>query len=259
MRLALIVEYEGTNYQGFQYQANAPSIQEELEKSIVRLTGESLRIKGAGRTDAGVHSKGQIVAFDTAATHSCDTFLRALNSYLPDEIAVTAAYRVRDGFDPRRDALSRRYRFTILNSQTPRPLMRKTTCRVGEPLKARKMHNSAKLLEGRHDFVNFSGPLANGRSSTERHIYEATVKRSGDVVTFEVEGSSFLPHQVRRMAGSLVDIGRDRLSIDEFKLIIDGAPGLPATRSLSPQGLCLMQVTYADFPPNGGEQHGDEH
>ena len=104
MRLALVVEYEGTGYSGFQYQTNAPSIQEELEKAIAQLTGEELRVTGAGRTDAGVHARGQVVSFETDADHPPETFVRALNHYLPEEIAVRPAYRTGDDFDPRRKA-----------------------------------------------------------------------------------------------------------------------------------------------------------
>ena len=253
----MIVEYEGTGYYGFQYQVNAPSIQEELEKAITRFTGEKVRVSAAGRTDAGVHAKGQVVAFETVSTHSPDTFVEALNYYLPDTIAVREAYRVRQGFDPRREALSRRYRFTILNSPSPSPLVRGTACLVRKPLSVRKMQNAAKLLVGKHDFARFSGQLADGDASTARHVYEATVRKTGETVTFDVVGNSFLPHQVRRMAGSLVDIGRGKLSMDELKLMIDGGNSEAIAHSLPPQGLCLMEVTYANFPPKDGESHDD--
>ena len=259
MPMALIVEYEGTNYHGFQYQANASSIQEELERAIAHFTGERVRVKGAGRTDAGVHAKGQVIAFDTGSTHSSDTFARALNSLLPDDIAVRAAHRVNGGFDPRRQALSRRYRYTILNSPTPSPFSRRTVCMVTEPLNVRKMQKAAKLMIGRHDFARFCGPLEDGRSSTVRHIYEASVKNRNRLVTFDVEGNAFLPHQVRRMAGALVDIGRGKLSLDELKCMIDGGTTEAVARPLPAPGLCLMEVTYFDFPPKVGESDGNEH
>ena len=199
MRLGLIVEYEGTNYHGFQYQVNAPSIQEELEKAIQSLTGERLRVKAAGRTDTGVHAKGQVVAFDTESGHGPETFVGALNFYLPDDIAVRAAYSVRKTFDPRRDALSRKYRYTILQSPTRSPLMRRTAHLIKMPLNAGKMRMAAKLLIGEHDFARFSGPLERPDASTVRYIYGASVRKSGDLLRFDVEGSSFLPHQVRHI------------------------------------------------------------
>ena len=252
MRLALIIEYQGTNYHGFQYQTNAPSIQEALEKAIVDFTGEALRVKGAGRTDAGVHAKGQVVAFDTTAAHSPGTFLQALNFYLPEDVAVKQAYRVDESFDPRRDALRRAYRYMILNSPVPSPLLRTTTWPVKEPLKAETMSEAAELLVGVHDFVRFAGPLGDDAKSTVRCIFEASLDRTGDLVTFDVEGSSFLPHQVRRMAGALVDVGRGSLELSEFREMIGGENSEAVAHSLGPQGLCLISVTYSDFPPRDG-------
>jgi tRNA pseudouridine38-40 synthase len=253
MRLGLIVEYEGTRYHGFQYQVNAPSIQEELEKAVQRLTGEKLRVKTAGRTDAGVHATGQVVAFDTESRHGPETFVGALNFYLPDDIAVRAAYSVRKTFDPRRDALSRKYRYTILGSPTRSPLMRRTAHLVQVPLNVGNMRRAAKHLIGEHDFTRFSGPLEQPDASTVRSVYGAFVRKSGGILRFDVEGSSFLPHQVRRMVGALVDIGRNALSMEEFRIMLDGGRSEAIARSLPPQGLCLMEVTYADFPPKVGE------
>lgn len=249
MRLALVVEYDGTGYSGFQYQANAPSVQEELEKAIAHLTSEKVRIKAAGRTDAGVHALGQVVAFDTTSGHAPETFVRALNFYLPRDIAVKAAHRVRESFDPRRDALSRRYRYTLLNSPAPSPLRMRTSWHIEEPLNVRRMQRAAGLLVGTHDFARFAATLGDERASTVRHIHEASVRRSGDVITFEVEGNAFLPHQVRHMAGALVDVGRGKLSLEELKAMVDGGNTHAVAHSLPPQGLCLIRVTYPDFPP----------
>ena len=254
MRLALIVEYEGTNYHGFQYQANAPSIQEELENAIARFTGENVRVKAAGRTDAGVHARGQVVVFDTVSGNETDVFARALNAHLPEDIAVNAAHRVSEGFDPRRQALTRRYRYTIINSRNRSPLMRRTAFLVKQPLNVRKMKEAAGSLVGTHDFGRFAATLDDESKSTVRQIFEASVKRIGELVTFEVEGNSFLPHQVRRMAGSLVDIGRGTMTLEEFRRIVDGGSGEPRAHSLPAQGLCLIEVTYADFPPEAREQ-----
>ena len=259
MRLALIVEYEGTNYHGFQYQTNAPSIQEELEKAIASLTGEQVRVKGAGRTDAGVHAKGQVVAFDTSSTHEPDTFVRALNSYLPDDIAVRAAHKTANGFDPRRHALRRRYMYTVLNTSAPSPLTRRTAYQVREPLNDMMMDEAAGFLVGIHDYVRFSGPLEGRRGGTVRETYEAGVRRTHETVVFDVVASSFLPQQVRRIAGALVDVGRGRLSLDEYSIMVEGALGQAVAHTLPPQGLCLMEVTYSDFPPVVGETHGNKH
>ncbi len=253
MRLALIVEYEGTAYHGFQFQANAHSIQEEIEKAIGQLTGERVKVKGAGRTDAGVHARGQVVAFDTESEHSPETFVNAMNHHLPDDIAVRQAHRVDDDFDPRRRAVSRTYRYSVVRSSTPSPLMRRQACIVGGALDVPLMREAARMLEGEHDFRRFAGPLEREGASTVRRIDVASIIEDGERLEFDFVGNAFLPHQVRRMAGALLDMGRGRIDISEFEKIVDGKCGGVVTHSLPPQGLCLMKVTYPDFPPKVGE------
>ncbi|MDP6301149.1 MAG: tRNA pseudouridine(38-40) synthase TruA [SAR202 cluster bacterium] len=253
MRLALIIEYDGTAYRGFQFQQNGPSIQEQLEKSITALTGEKVRIKAAGRTDAGVHALGQVVAFDTAATHAPDTVLRAVNHRLPDDIAVRAAYRVDDRFDPRRHALSRIYRYTILTGTAPAPLRRRTSTLIRDDLDVALMDEGAKMLIGVHDFARFGGPLEPEGASTVREVFSSGMAAIDDTIVFNVEGNAFLPHQVRRMIGALVDVGRGAMAIENLGQMIDGKETGATSRSLPPQGLCLIKVTYAEFPPKVGE------
>lgn len=253
MRLALIVEYEGTAYHGFQFQANAPSIQEEIEKAIGSLTGELVRVKGAGRTDAGVHARGQVVAFDTESEHSPETFVKAMNHYLPDDIAVRQAHRVGDDFDPRRHAVSRTYRYTVVRSPTPSPLMQRQACMVQETLDVPSMREAARMLEGEHDFRSFAGPLEREGASTIRRIDAASIIEDENILKFDFVGNAFLPHQVRRMAGALLDVGRGRIKISDFEKIVAGKCGEAVAHSLPPQGLCLMKVTYPDFPPKVGE------
>lgn len=248
MRLALIIEYEGTRYRGFQYQANAPTIQGELERAIHRFTGECARVKAAGRTDAGVHASGQVIAFDTAAAHSTSTAIGALNYHLPDDIAVKAAFRVGDDFDPRRSARRRTYRYRILNCATPSPLARRFVCHIRRPLDARRMQTAAEMFIGAHDFRKFAAHQPDKPNSV-RCVSRVALERSGDTITFEVAANAFLHHQVRRMAGALADIGRGRLSLDDLRTLIDNGQTDKVAHSLPPLGLCLVSVEYADFPP----------
>ena len=252
MRLALLVEYDGTDYHGFQYQANAPSIQEELEKAIHRFTGERVRVKGAGRTDAGVHARGQVVAFDTTAAHPPAVFLRALNHHLPCEIVVRTVQPVPDDFDPRRMATSRRYAFTIDNGPVRSPLTRRTSHHVAAPLDLGRMRSAARHFIGRHDFARFAGRPDRADASTVREITEFTVRQDGRMVTLQVEGSSFLPHQVRRMAGALVDVGHGRLTPTQVKEMLDGDDVDAVAVSLPPQGLCLLRVEYENMTMEEG-------
>ena len=253
MRLALIVEYDGTEYHGFQYQDRVPTIQEQIERAISRFTGENVRIKGAGRTDAGVHAEAQVIAFDTASDQEPKRFERALNHHLPEDISIRASYRVGGRFDPRRDALTRRYRYSIINREVRSPLRRRWTLLVRDALDIVTMQEAAKLFLGTHDFSRFSGPPGNAEAGTVRCIVDSVLRRCGDLVTFEVEGNAFLPHQVRRMAGALVDLGRNRMTIDQVGGMLARRPDCGVAHSLPPHGLCLVGVTYSNFPPRNGE------
>ena len=249
MRLAMIVEYDGKGYSGFQYQKNAPSVQQQIEKAIESLTAQPVRIKAAGRTDAGVHALGQVIAFDTSANYPSDTFLNALNARLPQDIAVREAHRVRPDFDPRRDAISRLYRYTLLVSRVRSPLWRSSSHRVNPPPDLDSMREAASLMVGTHDFANFGGQLVSAEASTVRRIYGIDITSREAFIYVEVEGNAFLPRQVRRMVGALTDVGVGRLRLEDVRRQISRAEDAPVARSLPPQGLCLVRVKYADFPP----------
>lgn len=251
------MEYQGTNYHGFQYQNNASSIQEEVEKAIERVTGAPTRIKGAGRTDAGVHAKGQVAAFDTESRNSPNVFRRALNYYLPDDIAVKAAYNVSSKFDPRRDALSRKYMYRVVNSVIRSPIRRLETSQIREPLDVPSMNIGAKLFEGIHNFARFAGPLEYKRASTIREILSYRIEIQEDELRFAVEGNAFLPHQVRRMTGALVDVGRGNISLKQLNQMIEGDDNGVISHSMPSMGLCLIEVKYTDFPPKDGEQNAN--
>lgn len=249
MRLAMIVEYHGRGYSGFQYQENAPTVQQQIEKAIRSLTGHPVRIKAAGRTDTGVHALGQVVAFDTDTDYSPDTFLNALNARLPQDIAVRKAHRVRPDFDPRRDAISRLYRYTLLVSKVRSPVWRHSSHQVRPPLDLDSMREAASLMVGMHDFASFGGSLEDPEASTVRRIYRIDLRPDGAFIQVEIEGNAFLPRQVRRMMGALTDVGAGRLKLEDIRKQISRAEDAPIARSLPPQGLCLVSVKYADFPP----------
>ena len=256
MRMALVVEYEGTGYHGFQYQPNAVSIQEELEEAINNFTGEKSRLTASGRTDAGVHAKAQVVAFNTSAPHPPENFVNGINFYLPEKIAVKSAYKMPDSFDPRRMALSRKYMYTIYNGKTPSPLLRRIAYHFQHSLNVSAMQEAAFHFVGIHDFKRFS--YSSGCSeNTIRQVYKATVHRKQDLVSIEVSGNAFLTHQVRRMAGALVDIGTGHMTTHNLKSMIKCIPNNLISRSLPPHGLCLMKVDYPNFPPKVVNQNGN--
>ena len=249
MRLAMVVEYDGTNFCGFQSQVNVPTIQQEIEKAITRLTGERLRIKGAGRTDSGVHAQGQVIAFNTEATYTLKVFNKALNHYLSNQIAVKEVYQVASNFDPRRMALSRHYRYTMFCGDHRSPLLSRTSHHIQAILDLNGMIVGAKKILGRHNFARFAGPTHKMGTSTVREIYRVDVRKNNDSIELNVEGNSFLPQQVRRIAGALVDIGNGKLDQIELKKMIDAKAGSAIARTLPPSGLCLISVKYKNFPP----------
>jgi tRNA pseudouridine38-40 synthase len=244
-KIILIVEYDGTDYHGSQLQANAPTIQGEIEKALRKLTGERIRIKIASRTDAGVHASGQVVSFDTGATLPLKSFIDGLNHYLPPDIAVKEAFKTEDSFDVRRRAVSREYRYCILNSPTRSPMRQRFSCRVAGNLDTEAMKEACQALIGRHDFASFVSSAATARQKrTVRDIFKAAVTRDGDMVVFDMAANSFLPHQVRNTIGSLIEVGQGKMTVEEFYSIVQaGTPGL-AGPTAPASGLCLMRVNY---------------
>ena len=246
MRLALIIEYEGTDYSGFQFQENASTIQGELEKSINCLTGDIVRIKGAGRTDAGVHAKNQVIAFDSKFSDDLEVYFRGINYYLPESISVKSIFEVSQDFDPRRDATSRVYKYTILNSDSPSPLLRRTTYFDSDYMDIEIMKKASQMFLGVHDFKKFCSPLKTGLS-TVREIFDSKIEHENSLIFYTVEGNAFLPRQVRRMVGSLLKIAKGKMNLDElFELIC--AKGDNISPSLPANGLCLEKVNYEHFP-----------
>ena len=248
-RIALLLEYDGARYRGFQWQPDAPTIQSALESAIENTTGERVRVAGAGRTDSGVHARGQVAAFLTRSDIPAETLGKALNHHLPDDISVHRATDADLGFDPRRDAVSRRYRYSIFNGPTPSPLLQRHTCHVRSDLDATSMDQAARHLVGVHDFASFAKVPEVPGASTVRQVTEAAVSRKGQVVTMDMEGNAFLTHQVRRTAGALVEVGLGRMSLEEFESLVDHPTPGAAGPTLSPSGLCLESVRYSVSDP----------
>lgn len=243
-RLALLLEYDGSHYAGSQYQINGPSIQAELERAIEKMTGAFARVSFAGRTDAGVHALGQVVAFDTAVAYSGKAIRDGLNARLPAEIAVRAVAEVTAGFDPRRAALARRYRYAIVNSPVHAPLLRSRSWRVKRRLDEDLMREAAALLLGEHDFAAFAPPEAS-RGCTRREVRAVSIRCCGRMLHFEIEANAFLMHQVRRTVAAIVEVGLGKLPLSEFASRLQAAHPGAFELAAPPEGLCLMGVKYA--------------
>jgi tRNA pseudouridine38-40 synthase len=244
-RLALVLEYDGTNYFGFQWQANAPTIQDELEKALEKLTGEKLRVAASSRTDAGVHARGQVVSFKTSSSLPLEAFVHGLNYHLPEDIAVKSAHQVSDSFLVRSMSISREYRYSILNNKTRSPITARFAHRVAGELDVEAMNRACQTLVGIRDFASFTSDIGDIKEkSTVRQVYQAKVTRDGDIIVFNVVANAFIRHQIRSTAGALVQVGLSKMSEAEFISILEAKkPGL-AGPTLPAGGLCLIRVNY---------------
>lgn len=251
-RVAVLLEYDGTAYSGSQYQDNGPSIQSELEAAIQKLTHERARAAFAGRTDAGVHALGQVAAFDVGDRWQPVDLARGLNHFLPDDIAIRSARSVAPAFDPRRDARKRAYRYRIDNRPVRSPLERNRAWQVERALDVAAMQRAAASIEGKHDFAAFAGPYEGSTVRTLERC-EPRAGRCGSV-TLDVEARSFLPHQVRRTMGALVEVGLARMSEAAFAALLGAAPSTAGP--VAPAcGLYLLNIEYdgLEWSPDIGD------
>lgn len=245
-RIALLLEYAGGGFHGSQAQSGQRTVQETLEDALDAFTGERQRIAFAGRTDAGVHARGQVAAVATETEYPPRAFRQALNRHLPPDVAVRAAAEVSPGFDPRRDALGRRYRYELLDGCSRSPLRQGTTWHRERLLDVAAMAAAAAALPvGRiRDWAAFAGPVPDGYP-TVRRMQRFQVERLGPhEVAIEVEADGFLPHQVRRMVGALERVGAGGSTPEAFAKLIDGPAG-SAGPTAPPEGLTLERVRYA--------------
>ena len=238
--------YDGTAYQGFQRQvAGTPTIQGAVEDAIAAITGQSATVIGAGRTDAGVHATGQVIAFDVTWRHSDAALLRAINANLPEDIALQDICQ-QAGFHPRFDAVRRLYRYHIISAARRQPLLRHRVWQVWNELDLNAMQAAAAILVGTHDFAAFGQPPQGDNTIREIMISEwmADRKPYGTLFVYQVEANAFLRHMVRRLVGTLVDVGRGVLSVSEFEDIFLSADLSRAKTIAPPQGLVLERVRY---------------
>ena len=240
----LVLEYDGTRYAGFQWQTGVLTIQAEIETAIQRLTGERIRITAAGRTDAGVHARGQVVTFTTSSRLALEDLQRALNALLPPDIAVVSARDVAADVHARFSAIRRAYRYTILNTAVRSPLLRATSYHVSGPLHVEAMHEAAQGLVGIHDFAAFGGPMHEG-GSTVRMIYRIECHREGDLVLVDIEANAYLSRMVRHIVGTLLAVGRGRMSAADVAEVLAAKDRNRVQAAVPAHGLCLMDIGYS--------------
>ncbi len=244
-RIRLTVEYDGTNYSGWQRQENAVSVQQRLEEALGKLLRQQVRVTGASRTDAGVHALGQTVHFDTDSRIPPEKYAFALNTMLPEDIRVRASRAAPPDFHARFDARGKIYRYLIHNGPHASALLRLSHAHVMYPLDEAKMEREARAILGTHDFRAFaaSGSVA---KDTVRTIYDCRAARSGSEVMLLVHGSGFLYNMVRILAGTVIQVGCGKLEEGAVARALAGKSRLSLGVTAPPHGLTLMRVFYAD-------------
>ncbi len=250
-RYKALVEYDGTEFLGYQIQAQGRTVQGEIEKTLKKVTQLDIRIDGAGRTDAGVHAIGQVIAFNAIWKHSVEELHRALNATLPTDIVVSSLKTVDKIFHPRFDALSRSYRYTIINQSWPKVLERRYLHHVRNKLDVVAMRQASRFLLGSHDFASFGKPPKG--QNTVRQVMQVDWLAEENRLIFEITANAFLYRMVRTIVGTVLQVGCGQLAPDDIKDIMAArdlrrsAPPAPA------HGLCLVRVTYPEDIESAGQ------
>lgn len=248
----LTIAYDGTDFHGWQIQANKPTIQGEIVNVLQRLAQEKIYVHGAGRTDAGVHALGQVASFKTHSGLSAQEFQRALNALLPPAIRIVGAEEVGPDFDARWSALGKTYRYRLYRGKVVPPMIWRYVLHYPFPLDEDAMRDAATRFVGTHDFAAFAastGSEENDRErSTEREIFSAGVARSSDneELLFTVKGRSFLRYMVRKMVGTLLDVGRGRLKPEDIDRLYEIKDRSKSGPTVPPQGLVMVEVQHEE-------------
>ncbi|HEY5799380.1 MAG TPA: tRNA pseudouridine(38-40) synthase TruA [Burkholderiaceae bacterium] len=251
-RIALGVQYDGTPWRGWQSQAGGGTVQDELEAALARFTQQQLRTVCAGRTDAGVHAVEQVVHFDTDIARDAYSWVRGVNSFLPDSIAVRWACEIPldlghpdQGFHARFSATARRYHYLLYNNKIRSPLWNGRAGWAFRPLDVAPMREAAQLLVGEHDFSAFRAAGCQAKSPVKT-MHSVQIERYGDLVVFTLHASAFLHHMVRNLVGSLIYVGNGTENVAWFGDVLASRNRRLAAPTYMPDGLYLARI---DYPP----------
>ncbi len=243
MRVKLIIEYEGTNYVGWQRQPNGVSIQEMLERAFYEASGEHAVIHGAGRTDAGVHAEAQVAHLDTNCSIPAGKISYAINMLLPSDIRVRQSSQVPEDFHARYSATAKTYRYTFYNDTHASAIYRNTTTHIHGKIDISAMKAAAVHMRGAHDFVCFCSS-GSDVENTVRTIYRLEIISHEPFLYIDVTGSGFLYNMVRIIAGTLIDVGLKRINAEYVKEIMRGKDRMLASATAPARGLTLKAVHY---------------
>jgi tRNA pseudouridine38-40 synthase len=241
--IRLTIAFDGSAYHGWQIQPNAPTVQGLLTEAVARITGEKETINGSGRTDAGVHARGLAANFLTGSRLPPAQLVRALNALLPRDIRILTARQVHSGFHARRDAVSKIYRYQIYLGSILAPHLLREYFHFPYPVDIAKMQDAARLFIGEHDFASFA-KANDALASTVRRIFRCDFTKRGKQLLLTVEGNGFLHHMVRNIAGTLLEVGRGSISLEEFKDLFIKRDRRLAGFTAPAHGLVLLKVKY---------------
>ncbi len=240
----MLLQYDGTRYQGWQRQeSNENTIQGRLERLLGRMCGEEIELQGSGRTDAGVHARGQVANFHTSSAMSTEEMFDYINRYLPEDIAVLKVTEASERFHSRLNATGKRYQYLVHNGAAPDVFLRRYAIEEPGRLDLGAMRKAAGCLEGEHDFKAFTS-AKKSKKSTIRRIDEVRIEKEGELLRFTFQGNGFLFHMVRILMGTLLEVGRGERSVEDVKRLLEGAGRDQAGPLADAKGLTLMEVYY---------------
>jgi tRNA pseudouridine38-40 synthase len=243
MNVKIGIQYDGTNYHGWQIQKNAVTVQETVKKALEKITGEEIKLIGCGRTDTGVHAERYFCNFNTASTMPAEKFVYALNANLPKDIVCFCSERAEDDFHANADAVKKRYVYKILCREFPDAFLCRYAWHYKYKLDVEAMKKAADAFIGEHDFIGFASSGFSVKT-TVREIYSLDVSEKDDIITIDVTGNGFLYNMVRIIAGTLVSVGSGKIKADDMADIIASRDRERAGITAPPQGLCLKEVYY---------------
>ena len=245
MKFAACVEYDGTSYYGWQRLTIGPSVQKEVEKALSSIANEKVEVVCAGRTDSGVHGLGQIIHFETTAPRTVKAWRMGANTQLPDDISIRWVGAVSDDFHARFSALSRSYRYVILNRQSRPAVLHKQVHWFSHRLDAERMHEAAQALLGEHDFTSFRASGCQAKHAV-REMQKVNVKREGEFIYIDVQANAFLHHMVRNIVGSLIPIGQSKQAISWMADLLEQQDRTVAGATAAASGLYFVSVVYPE-------------
>ena len=243
MNTKLTIEYDGTDYCGWQAQPNGRAIQDVLEQALEKILGVKIRLTASGRTDAGVHALGQVANFIYDGQVDLWRLQRGLNALTPDDVAIRRVEVVPDNFDARRDGRARLYRYRIWNDPWPSAIHRRYAWHIHDALDLCAMQEAVRCLEGEHDFASFQAAGCDAAHSV-RNIFRNSLNLAGGFVVYDVEATAFLRHMVRNIVGTLVQVGRGERAPASFRELLEAKDRTQAGPTAPPQGLFLVEVKY---------------